>query len=716
MLSVVFPLLAQDAGKGERAQIERLIDKGGDYFRKAEYKKALESSKEALARSFLIDDDYLIAQSYNTIGVVYDEFADTDRAIEFYNKALKYANRADNDTLRDWLNSNLGTVYYYNRIDVRKGIAFYKRSLHFAEKTRDSVQICYTRLNIAGAYFALKEYEPGIRVLEAIRPYIQAKGEQEARMILYSLDALYHSNHRRFARAESAFAKALAIARKEEMSAFEVNLYENLADHHKRAGNAAKQAFYQKKHDALHRELYPPDHGKALEETARQIQLDEYKDQLEKIEADNQLQRQKMRETRLLALLFGLTLLFVVLYANTLFRNNAQRKRLNAELLRKNEELQQAKDAAEEVSRLKTQFVSNISHELRTPLYGVIGITDIFLEKHRHLLDDQEVNSLKFSARYLLSLVNDVLQLNKVEARRITLTQKPFELRHHLRTIVDALQVIADKNGNTILLEVDPTIPEWLESDELRLSQILINLIGNALKFTQNGQIKVAVERVGGDQTDCELRFTVADNGIGIPKKDQLRIFERFEQVDRKEGDYQGTGLGLAIVKRLLELFGSVIELESEEGKGTAVRFTLRLRCGESDVKPTIASPAVKPLRILVVEDNKINQMVTRSLIKRFGHLCDVSDDGWEALERIRTHDYDLVLMDINMPGLDGYETTVRMRQQGVTIPIVALTAFDRNEIEENVRKSGMDGVIVKPFNPEEFNELLAQITKKPIV
>lgn len=715
---ITFPLAAQHAEKRERKDIERIINLGGEYFKKAEYSKALELSKRALVRSFRVDDDYLISHSYNSIGVIFDEFSESARAIEFYNKALEHAKLADNDSLKDWVYSNLGSAYYYSHIDVRKGIEYYKESLVYATKIRDSSQICYTKLNIASAYFSIDEFERGAVYMNQARPYVLSKGEPEARMSLLTLDAMYQSHHKRNAEAEANFTKALAIAKSEGMTSFEASLYENMVSHFKDAGKKAETTRYQAKYDSLTKQLYPEDQHRTLQEAAQQIELDEYRNQLSKIEADNDLQHRKIRETKLLTLLFGVILMFVLLYAYTLYRNNSNKKRLNAELTQTNEELRKAKEAAEEISRLKTQFVSTISHELRTPLYGVIGITDMFLEKHKELLDDNQVNSLKFSARYLLSLVNDVLQLNKMEDRKIKLQHRPFSIRRQMDTIANSLQFIADKNGNAIYVEVANDIPENVVGDELRLSQILINLISNALKFTKNGQVRISAKKLERGDDYCRIRFTVSDNGVGIPQKDQLRVFERFVQIDRKEGDYQGTGLGLAIVKRLLDIFGSEIDLYSEEGQGTTFRFDIDfgMNCEDNATAFADNHTEIGPLNVLVVEDNKINQMVSQHILHRFGHKCDLTDSGYEALEMVEKNKYDLILMDINMPDINGYQTSIQMRKKGISIPIIALTAFDRNEVKDEADAAGINGIIVKPFDSEEFLKLIYQTVKKPVV
>jgi len=240
-----------------------------------------------------------------------------------------------------------------------------------------------------------------------------------------------------------------------------------------------------------------------------------------------------------------------------------------------NDDLKIAKEKAEEVSSLKSQFVSTISHELRTPLYGVVGITNILSEENKELEDSPHLKALKFSAQYLLALVNDILQINKIEEKRVVLEHVPFTIQEEIQTIIHSLQFIANNNGNSIFVEVDSRIPKCLLGDKLRLSQIIMNLVGNALKFTKNGNVIIKVNLIDVKDNLNYIEFQVIDNGIGIEKEDLDKIYEKFVQVGRKADDYQGTGLGLSIVKNLIGLFGSKIEVESKINHGTSFKFTI---------------------------------------------------------------------------------------------------------------------------------------------
>ena len=707
----LFPSLYSQSGN-EKKEIDKQIIKAGVYYRKGQYEKSLEMSKQALVKAFRIKDDYLIAHSYNSIGVIYDEFSQSQRAIEFYNKALGYANKTANDSLKEWIYSNLGSAYYFNKIDVNKGIHFYKKSLVYAEKIKDSSEIAYTKLNLAEAYFSINNFESGISYVEQIRHYFETKGDAEAKFFLYNCLGTYYSNSNKPKLAENYYFKAMKWAKKDNNPTSMLDIYENLSEHYSRYHYTEKALFYKEKVKTVNDTLFSEEKKESLEKSAIQIELDEYKNQFEKIEDTNELQQKKIQDSRLTSILFLIILAVMLLYIYTLYRNNAARKKLNTALLITNEELKSAKEKAEENSQLKTQFVATISHELRTPLYGVIGIADMIQDEHKDLINNEHLRSLKFSAKYLLTLVNDILQMNKMEEKKVVLELASFNLQEGISTIKKALQFIADTNRNKFVINIDPAIPQFLIGDELRLSQILMNLISNALKFTQNGEVKVSVNLENIEDGTHFVKFVVKDNGIGIAEQDQEKIFDKFVQIERKGGDYQGTGLGLPIVKGLLDLYGSQLYLKSQENVGTIFTFTIGFKIDhkinmKEDIPKDFSLQQNKELNILVVEDNKINQMVTQKIIERNKHKCHIASNGHEALAMVEETIFDAILMDINMPVMNGYETSQKIREMGITTPIFALTAFDKREVMEEALTSGINDVLIKPFEPTSLFQMI---------
>ena len=702
---------AQDH-KAEIAGIEKLINQAVADFNDAQYDKALESSKQALIASFAIDNNLYIAQSYNTIGVIYNECSDTKKAIEFYNKALSHAKSANNDKLFNWIYGNLGSVYYFNQVDVPKGITYYKKALYYATKVKDSAQIEYTKLNLASAYFSIHKFDEGNKEVKDIKVKILTSGSEESKMSMNLLLGIYETNINQKNSAENYYFKANKIAKENQFDSFLINIYENLVRHYKHFNEPQKVLVYKAKFDSLNKIVYSKDKLDKIENASVQIELDEYKNQLDKVEKQSEKHKKSLKDSKLIVILFIVILIILLLLLLTLYKNIKLREQANFDLKKANEELVLAKEAAEEASQLKSQFVSTITHELRTPLYGVIGITNIILDEHKELGNSPHLKSLKFSAKYLLSLVNDILQINKIEENRIVLENLIFNLADEITMIKNSVDYIADKNNNLFSIEIDTAIPEFLIGDKLRLSQIIMNLVSNALKFTKNGEVAITADLKEVEGKINFIEFKIKDTGIGIAKEDQDKIFDKFVQIERKEEDYQGTGLGLSIVSSLIKLFKSEIHLESEENVGTTFSFTIGFEFDQDKSIEIINNIEVdlstsNLYNILVVEDNKINQIVTKKIIQSSNMSCTIVDDGYAALVAIERESFDLILMDINMPLINGFDTTRKIREKGITIPVVALTAFDKQEVAEQAISAGMNDVMVKPFEPSKLFQVI---------
>jgi CheY-like chemotaxis protein len=314
--------------------------------------------------------------------------------------------------------------------------------------------------------------------------------------------------------------------------------------------------------------------------------------------------------------------------------------------------------------------------------------------------------------------VNDILQINKIEENRIVLENLTFNISDEINMVKNSLSFISQSHNNKITIKIDPAIPEYLIGDKLRFAQILMNLISNALKFTNNGEVIVSANLIKVEDKSYFIEFQIADNGIGIAAADQDKIFEKFVQVGRKENDYQGTGLGLAIVKRLLELFKSEISLESQIGIGTTFTFTIVFDFDPNKTKEIINNIRVdlssgQIFKILVVEDNKINQTVTKKIIEKNNCSCFVVDDGFQAIEILNKEVFDVILMDINMPIINGFETTRKIRLKGINTPIIALTAFAKDEIAEEALSAGMNDIIIKPFETLKLFQVINDQIKK---
>jgi signal transduction histidine kinase/CheY-like chemotaxis protein len=409
----------------------------------------------------------------------------------------------------------------------------------------------------------------------------------------------------------------------------------------------------------------------------------------------------------------ALFLFFILLI--TLYKNYISKRKLTHTLRVQNIHLEHARNEAEKSSQLKSKFISNVTHELRTPLYGVVGITSLLLENNDlSERDNKFLNSLKYSGDYLLNLINDILQVSKIESQNIELKNTSVSLNKLITNIVDSFNYKLQETNNKIKVSIDSLLPDQIKCDNVRLSQVLINLIGNSVKFTESGNINIRVKLLKLNADTVDMRFEIEDTGCGIPEHKFDTIFDTFSQLDENNNvNYQGTGLGLSITKNIVELFDSEIELSSIVGEGSTFSFNVSFEIDKSITNNVQHKGLVKtiPLKesysILIAEDNKINQIVTQNLLKKNNFKSVVVGNGLEAVELLKTENFDLILMDINMPIMDGYKATEAIREFNSEIPIVALTASDVESMRKGIVNKGFNDIISKPFDNYEFFQVI---------
>jgi signal transduction histidine kinase/CheY-like chemotaxis protein len=693
-------------------EITKLTNQASRYLKEANFEKSLEISKIALHKSIIANDFFATTISYSTIAANYAEIAEFDKAIFFYNKAMLYATKSTNDTLKNKINNNLGNIYCFEKKQYLKGINYYEKTLKYSQKIADSSQIFMTKLNIAWAYFDVGHFEKGYPNLEFINTHNEELGTKSNVAVVNMLNGMYYAHQGNDEKATSFFLNAIKDGNQSNQISDLSFAHLEFSKFLWNKGDYKAAYVNLSKYNEITEVLYNKEKLDKANVAGINIQLEEYKREIDKFEIEKEAQLQIVEKSKTIVVLFTVISLVLLLLLYTLFKNNNFRKKSNAALSKTNEALLIAKEKAEEASVLKSQFVSTISHELRTPLYGVVGITNMLLDEHKELANSPHLSSLKFSARYLLSLVNDILQINKIEDNRIVLENLTFNISDEINMVKNSLSFLAKNNSNTIAVKIDAAIPEYLIGDKLRLSQIIMNLVSNALKFTKNGKVTIHVKLEKIEGKTYFLAFKIEDNGIGIAAEDQEKIFEKFVQVGRKETDYQGTGLGLSIVKQLLGLFNSTILLQSVLDQGTVFKFVIPFEYNPAktielinNIQVDITAP--QTINVLVVEDNHINQLVTKKTIEKNNYKCSVVDNGYAALEILDKEFFDIILMDINMPLINGFETTRKIRLKGIVTPIVALTAFDKSEITEEALSAGINDIIIKPFDSAKLFKII---------
>lgn len=407
-----------------------------------------------------------------------------------------------------------------------------------------------------------------------------------------------------------------------------------------------------------------------------------------------------------------------MILAHYLFYQALRRSVKEKELL--NEKLQNTAMEANIAAQSKSDFLSTMSHELRTPLNSVIGMAELLSDEPASPEQKENLKILNFSAASLHTLINDILDYNKLGSEKLYLEAIGVNLHSLMNDICSGLRIQAKDKGLDLILNIEEDIAKTpVSTDPTRISQIIFNLTGNAIKFTSKGNVTIQLKILNKDADHLRIRFSISDTGIGINAEQTEAIFEPFTQASSSiTRNYGGTGLGLAIVKRLLTLFESSINLESEEGVGSEFWFDISFKRNNQLSETIISNKIIQDLtglKVLVVEDNPINSLLLKKIFQKWNNKPDFAKDGYEALEKIRSRTFDLVLMDIHMPMLDGYETSRKIREledeEKAKIPIIALTASVSNNLKDKIHEAGMNDYLSKPYNPKELYTKLKEIS-----
>ncbi|MFD2561070.1 tetratricopeptide repeat-containing hybrid sensor histidine kinase/response regulator [Aquimarina rubra] len=714
------------------SSIQSHIEQAEILLEEYKYEQALEKAQIAYKTAKYNDDEKNLAKIHDIIARVHELNGQESEAITNYTIAKTYASSSKTIYLKAKLYNNLGNLFIRNESTKYKGINHYKKGYEIAKEIKDTLNMVKPLLNLADYYINNNDYETSDEYLTKVRAFIgkdmNIASPQKTK--LSNLLGRYFLQVRRYERADEHVQNAISFAKNEIENP--ENNKSLISTYHKELATSylTKYKIYKAQKEFESATPYLEKHYEnllksedltkeiALQRAIIEFKVDQMKDQVEQANKKDDENYSKEIKWQISIILGVVLILISLAFLISSYKNNLQKKKLNNDLIGKNKELINAKETAEQVSTLKSQFISTVSHELRTPLYGVIGLTSLLMENPEAKKKNEYLESLKFSGDYLLALINDVLQLSKIETNEVKLEKVSFDLRSLVEGIVNSLHSKQKNNNNTVHIEIDSTIKTTLLGDSVRLSQILINLIGNALKFTNNGNIWIKVKCLDYQDDNYHLRFIVKDDGIGIPKSKQETIFDNFAQVKNQNQEYEGTGLGLAIVKKLIHLHKSEIFINSEEGVGSEFTFDLSYEKAikEQDISSQTGesiSIGTTNFNILIVDDNKINQIVTQNILKKKGYTCNLASNGMDAIDMVKNEDFDLILMDINMPEMNGLDATTVIRTFNTHIPIIALTAVEEGEIRDQALSVGMNDVIIKPYDTQQFFQTIMKNISK---
>jgi len=409
---------------------------------------------------------------------------------------------------------------------------------------------------------------------------------------------------------------------------------------------------------------------------------------------------------------FVITITFVFFAVFHINKSGRQLVEVWQEAERQKLELSEAKQKADSAALAKSRFLSNMSHEMRTPLNGIIGTVNLMLEEPSLPEQQQNLKVLKYSSEHMLSVVNDVLDFSKIEAGKMELASEEFNMKHVLDKIYTVFKNQFDGKSVAFEFDVDSKLDQFFKSDETRLRQVLTNLLGNALKFTEKGYVKLSAKLIPSDNNLAAIYFSLKDTGIGMSKEHQQAIFDAFNQAETSTTrKYGGTGLGLTISKKIVLKLGGNLQLESEPNKGSHFYFTIQVPlCEKAQVteKKPASLLSLKGARVLVAEDSQMNMMITRRFLQRWDVVIHEAVNGLEAVQLFKKNEYDVLLIDLDMPLMDGYEALAEIRKINKNIPAIAFTAAVIPQMKEYLASRGFNDYLQKPFHPENLNSIIS--------
>jgi signal transduction histidine kinase/CheY-like chemotaxis protein/HPt (histidine-containing phosphotransfer) domain-containing protein len=654
----------RSATPARAAESEQLISE--ICYRIGNYQEALESQLKALNYSKKAEDPALTGTMLNKLGDIYKTIGDYDKAIENHELALKIFEQSGNRAMISRTNYCIGNCFNWAD-DLEKAFEYLDLSLTQADELQDpDLQVKPTG-SLAILFTKMKEYDKSLDYFFKAIDYVNITNNQILKAdLLKSLGNLYIETGE-FTKAIQILRESLSISETLNVKYPKNLIHRFLADAYEQAGDYKNSLLHFKEYNELSGEI-----------TNEEVVL----------------------KTKGIQLRYDL------------------------------EETLKEKELVEKTVLLKDQFIANISHEIRTPLNGVLGMASLLADTNPTPEQLEYINTIRLSANNLIVIINDILDYSKIHSGEIRFESSEFKIRDLLTGITQVLKVKAEEKKIRLNLTIDDQIPDVIIGDMVRLNQILLNLLNNAIKFTDKGSVSLEMQLVETHDLHIKLLFKVTDTGIGIPPEKINSIFDSFTQANYdKNRIFGGTGLGLTIVKQLVELQGGSISVNSKISDGSVFKVELPFKLlrkletgnGKTGKANKVPLQDLSHVTVLLVEDNKVNQFLAQKLLSKMGFQVEIAGNGHEAVECLKKGKFDVILMDVQMPVMNGYELTQVIRTTLPVpvnqIPIIALTAYASNHEKEKALSLGMSDYITKPYSPQELlTTILRQVNRKPEV
>lgn len=762
----------QDQNKKTKKRIADVKNAIGNlHITKGEINSARTIFTESLEIAFELQDSVLIAVNYNDIGITYFNKGEYALASEYYLKAVNIREQIGHTNGLMLSYNNLGVLNkQFNKLNV--AMDYYKKGLDLAIRSNDQLRIITYYNNIGSIYREKKNYGKSLEYLiQGLERAKKMEAKSNVAQLLFAIGVTYghakeHDNSIDYlgqslklytqidekvgmAKASSKLGEAyvkhgeiqLGIQYLEKGKSYcdesshyfgMQDLLDNLSIAYASLGDYQNAYIFKRQHQELNDSLVSAEAQQTVLELQQayedEVNTREKKQQIARLNAQKALKETQTRYLWISLMILIASLLMLGLFLYRTQRMNTKLNSQNAIIEDKNDSLREtniqlnkAKELAEAAAKAKEEFLSTMSHEIRTPMNAVIGMTNILIDEEPRKDQVENLKTLEFSANNLLNLINDILDFSKIEAGKIEIEKVEFNLRELINNLIDTLKITSKKKGIKLLLDFDENqLQRTIVGDPTRITQIITNLVSNAIKFTETGYVKLICKVTEKNEEFADIYFAVEDTGIGIPEDRVDAIFESFTQASsnttRKFG---GTGLGLAITKRLVELQGGQIEVDSVLGEGSIFYYNLKFALGKSlsaaakekEIVP-ISRGGLTGVKVLIAEDNLINQVVAKKILLKWDVEITIANDGLEAVNCLKKESFDIILMDINMPNMDGCEATKTIRAMSdpekSNIPIIALTASILSSANAKLFEAGMNSYVGKPFKPEElFNAML---------